>query len=86
MLCTSYVTCWRTPSPSPGVGQLPSAPPIDVPVEHPQSAEHGDFASSLPLRLARSLRMNPLEIANRLVPLIPASDALARVWVEPPAS
>ena len=65
-------------------GQLPSAPPIDVPVEHPQSAEHGDFASSLPLRLARSLRMNPLEIANRLVPLIPASDALARVWVEPP--
>ena len=65
-------------------GQLPSAPPIDVPVEHPQSAEHGDYASSLPLRLARSLRMNPLEIANRLVPLIPASDALARVWVEPP--
>ncbi len=65
-------------------GQLPSAPPIEVPVEHPQSAEHGDFASSLPLRLARSLRMNPLEIANRLVQLIPASDALSRVWVEPP--
>ena len=65
-------------------GQLPSAPPIDVPVEHPSSADHGDYASSLPLRLARSLRMNPLEIANRLVPLIPASDALARVWVEPP--
>ena len=65
-------------------GQLPSVPPIEVPVEHPQSAEHGDFASSLPLRLARSLRMNPLEIANRLVTLIPASDALARVWVEPP--
>ncbi len=65
-------------------GQLPSAPPIDVPVEHPSSPDHGDYASSLPLRLARSLRMNPLEIANRLVPLIPASDALARVWVEPP--
>ena len=65
-------------------GQLPSAPPIDVPVEHPSSTDHGDYASSLPLRLARSLRMNPLEIANRLVPLIPASDALARVWVEPP--
>ncbi len=65
-------------------GQLPSAPPIDVPVERPQSADHGDYASSLPLRLARSLRMNPLEIANRLVPLIPAVDALARVWAEPP--
>ncbi|MDE2859934.1 MAG: arginine--tRNA ligase [Chloroflexota bacterium] len=65
-------------------GQLPSAPPIEVPVEHPQSAEHGDYASSLPLRLARALRMNPLEIANRLVPLIPAGDALARVWPESP--
>ena len=65
-------------------GHLPSAPPIEVPVEHPSSADHGDYASSLPLRLARSLRMNPLEIANRLVPLIPAGDALARVWAEPP--
>ena len=65
-------------------GHLPSAPPIEVPVEHPQSAEHGDYASSLPLRLARSLRMNPLEIADRLVQRIPDSDALARVWVEPP--
>ena len=65
-------------------GQLPSAAPIDVPVERPQSPDHGDYASSLPLRLARSLRMNPLEIANRLVPLIPTGDSLARVWVEGP--
>ena len=65
-------------------GQLPSAAPIDVPVEHPQNSDHGDYASSLPLRLARSLRMNPLEIANRLVPLIPADDAVERVWVEGP--
>ncbi|MBI4282683.1 MAG: arginine--tRNA ligase [Chloroflexi bacterium] len=65
-------------------GLLPSSTPIDVLVEHPQSSEHGDFATSLPLKLARSLRMNPLEIAQRLAPLVRPADAVDRVWVEPP--
>ena len=52
-------------------GQLPSAPPIDVPVEHRRAPTTATTPPACPLRLARSLRMNPLEIANRLVPLIP---------------
>ena len=63
---------------------LPSGTPIDVLVEHPQSLDHGDFATSLPLKLARSLRMNPLEIAQRLVPLVRPTDAVEKVWVEAP--
>ena len=63
---------------------LPGGTPIDVLVEHPQSLEHGDFATSLPLKLARSLRMNPLEIAQRLAPLVRPADAIDKVWVEAP--
>ena len=65
-------------------GLLPQGTPTDVTVEHPQSPEHGDFATNLPLRLARSLRMNPLEIAQRLAPLVPPAEAVERVWAEPP--
>lgn len=63
---------------------LPKGTPIDVSVEHPQSAEHGDFATSLPLKLAKSLRMNPLEIAQRLVPLVHTANEIERVWAEAP--
>jgi arginyl-tRNA synthetase len=63
---------------------LPSGTSVDFSVEHPQSPEHGDFATSLPLKLARPLRMNPLEIAQRLTPLIRPADEVDRVWVEAP--
>ena len=38
-------------------GSLPSGPIPDIEVEHPQNPEHGDFAVSLPLKLARAARM-----------------------------
>jgi arginyl-tRNA synthetase len=63
---------------------LPRGTPVDVTVEHPQSPEHGDFATNLPLKLARSLRMNPLEIAQRLAPLVRPAEAIERVWAEAP--
>ena len=65
-------------------GLVPPGTAVDVTVERPQSEEHGDFATSLPLKLARSLRMNPLEIAQRIAPLIPPADAVEMVWAEPP--
>ena len=45
---------------------LPAIEVADIAVERPQNAEHGDFATSLPLKLARPMRMNPLQIAERL--------------------
>ncbi len=50
--------------------------PFDLPqsglVERPQKADHGDFASGLPLRVAKAAKRPPLEIAQVL------ADALAQ--------
>ena len=45
---------------------LPQVDVEDIAVERPQNAEHGDFATSLPLKLARPMRMNPMQIAERI--------------------
>ena len=50
---------------------LPKVDVEDIAVERPQNAEHGDFATSLPLKLARPMRMNPLQIAERLAAHLP---------------
>ena len=55
-----------------GLLQLDSVPEIEV--ERPSTREHGDFATSLPLRLARATRINPLVLAEALVKNIPASE------------
>jgi arginyl-tRNA synthetase len=65
-------------------GQLPSLPIPDVALEHPQRPEHGDYATSLPLRLARAARANPLDLGKMLVTHLPASPAVERVEVAPP--
>jgi len=47
-------------------GVLASATLPEVIIEHPQNPEHGDFASGLPLKLARSMRMSPMAIAEKI--------------------
>ncbi|MCS7206725.1 MAG: arginine--tRNA ligase [Dehalococcoidia bacterium] len=65
-------------------GALPLTGVPDVGVERPPRPELGDFATNLPLRLARALRLTPMDIAHRLVPLIPPDEAIERVTVAPP--
>ena len=65
-----------------GVLSLETTP--DIQVEHPGNPEHGDFATNLPLRLARATRINPLELAQALVARIPESEPVASVEVAPP--
>ncbi len=65
-------------------GVLPAGAAQDPAVERPQNPEHGDFASSLPLKLARLARRSPLAIAEALVPLVPGDPAVDRVWSAPP--
>ena len=60
-----------------GAIQLESVP--DIQVERPGNPEHGDFATSLPLRLARATRINPLTLAETLVGFIPDAAEVARV-------
>ena len=62
-------------------------PPVALPdmtMEHPQNPEHGDYASSLPLKLARAARMNPLAIAKTLASLLPLAPQIDRIEVAPP--
>ena len=65
-----------------GVLHLDTLPPIAV--EHPSNPEHGDFASSLPLRLARATRISPMKIAEELVKCLPPGDQVEQVWVAAP--
>jgi arginyl-tRNA synthetase len=65
-----------------GFLQLDSVPEIEV--ERPSNREHGDFATSLPLRLARATRINPLVLAEALVKNIPAFEEVDLVQAAAP--
>jgi arginyl-tRNA synthetase len=65
-------------------GELPPVALPEVLIERPSRPEHGDYATSLPLRLARSARANPLDIARMVAGRIPAEGALSAVEVAPP--
>ena len=60
-----------------GVVQLETTP--QVLMERPGNPGHGDFATSLPLRLARATRINPLQLAQLLVERMPDSNEVAKV-------
>ena len=65
-----------------GAIQLESMP--EILVERPGNPEHGDFATSLPLRLARATRINPLKLAETLVDFVPAAEEVTKVQAAPP--
>ncbi len=52
-------------------------------VERPQNPEHGDYASSLPLKLARTTNLTPRALAEKLVELMPPLPEVARISVAP---
>ena len=65
-------------------GRLPSVTLPDTYLEHPQKPEHGDYASSFPLKLARATRMKPMEIAHVLIDLMPKLPEIQSITVAPP--
>ena len=56
----------------------------DTAVERPQNPGHGDYASSLPLKLAKPLKKNPMEIANVLAEYLKKDGILDDVVVANP--
>ncbi|MBL7125111.1 MAG: arginine--tRNA ligase [Dehalococcoidales bacterium] len=66
------------------LGKLPSVTLPEIVVEHPQNPEYGDYASSLPLKLARATGLNPLTIAQDMVELIAPSPEIGSIAVAPP--
>ncbi len=65
-------------------GDLPPGEIPDVVVERPQQSQHGDFATNLPLRLARSFRMPPMQIAQDVANKMAHGEELDQVWVAAP--
>lgn len=67
-------------------GILPADASAPITLEHPANPEHGDFATNVALRLAKSARRKPIDLARDLARLIeedcPAY--LDRVAVAPP--
>jgi len=65
-------------------GALPRAVLPEIVIERPARPEHGDYATNLPLRLARAARANPLELAKTLVARIPVAGPLSAAEAAPP--
>ena len=65
-------------------GVLATAALPDVFIEHPQNTEHGDFASGLPLKLARAMKMSPMVIAEKVLEHIVPPPQIDKLWVAQP--
>jgi arginyl-tRNA synthetase len=62
----------------------PDAERPEVALETPRNPEHGDWACSVAMKLAKTLRRKPLEIARAIAAHIPASELIAPPEVAPP--
>lgn len=60
-------------------GVLPAAGDVEIKIERPKLAEHGDFSTSLPLALARSMRMAPIQIAEAIASEVAVHDMVGEV-------
>jgi arginyl-tRNA synthetase len=65
-------------------GALPSFAAPVVEIERPREAGHGDFSTSVAMKLAREARMAPLKIAQAIAAHVPANDMIAKVEVAAP--
>jgi arginyl-tRNA synthetase len=65
-------------------GKLPAITLPEIVIERPQNPEHGDYASSISLKLARAVGITPLNIASDVAGFIAPSPEIAAVTVAPP--
>ena len=65
-------------------GLLPDIPFPDPDVERPKDLEHGDYATSLPLRFARSAGKQPMEIAEIIANTFAEDSVIFPPEVSPP--
>ncbi len=65
-------------------GDLPDVAIRGASIERPKDTAKGDYASTLPMRLARSAMKPPLAIAEAIARYLPADDTIDPVEVAPP--
>jgi arginyl-tRNA synthetase len=54
---------------------------LNIQLERPKNAQHGDFSSNLAMLLAKPLRQNPRAIAEQLIQALPASTYISKVEI-----
>ncbi|MGB4468078.1 MAG: arginine--tRNA ligase [Azovibrio sp.] len=59
----------------------PAAADTPIQLERPRDPGHGDFATNLAMQLARALKKNPREIAQRLLAELPVSSLVVKAEV-----
>ncbi len=59
----------------------PAERSVAIEVERTKDAQHGDFATNLAMRLARSSRQNPRKLAEALAATLPPDPAVAKVEI-----
>jgi len=65
-------------------GKLPQVVLPEITIERPQNPQHGDYASSLALKLARAAGKSPLDIASEITGLISPGPEIEGIAVAPP--
>lgn len=66
------------------IGLISTTALPEVIIERPQNPEHGDYASSLPLKLAKATKLHPIALAEKIVELMPSLPEVARITVVSP--
>lgn len=65
-------------------GQLPELVIPEISVERPAKPEHGDYAVSVAMKMARTARMNPLKIAEIIKANLAPTDYITAVEIAAP--
>ncbi len=65
-------------------GKLPAVTLPEIVIERPQNPEHGDYASSISLKLARAVGTSPMNIAGDIAAFIKPSPEISDVSVAAP--
>ena len=62
----------------------PAPAPAEFPLERPKNREHGDYATSVALQMAKSAGKNPRELAALLAPVFSAISGIEKVEIAGP--
>ncbi|NQT72342.1 MAG: arginine--tRNA ligase [Chloroflexi bacterium] len=62
-------------------GLIPQVDLPDIVLEHPQNPEHGDYAATVAMKLAKAARMNPFTIAEAITSVLSPIDGVEKVEV-----
>ena len=73
----------KTPSPGATTPASPTWPPA-VSVEVPRNPDHGDFATNLAMQLARSLKRNPMQVAEGLLACLDRAGLIRETTIAKP--